>query len=110
MAAAVKAASVCRAFPPLARGVPTLLSTWHEAVWWLAALTMIVGNLVALSPKNIKRLLPIRVSHTRDTSSLPWWWHEPRQLGFMFYLFAYTMATLGAFAGVIALGEGGRTT
>ena len=57
MAAAVKAASFAAFFRLWLEAFPTLLSTWHEAVWWLAALTMIVGNLVALAQRNIKRLL-----------------------------------------------------
>src|SRR5438552_12313161 len=44
IAAAVKGA----AFAALLRlgldAFPTLLYIWHEAVWWLAALTMVVGN------------------------------------------------------------------
>ncbi|QQR81649.1 MAG: hypothetical protein IPJ69_05965 [Deltaproteobacteria bacterium] len=30
---------------------------WAEALWWIAALTMTVGNLVALKQSNIKRML-----------------------------------------------------
>src|SRR6478735_9359029 len=57
MAAAVKAAAFAAFFRLWLEAFPTLLSSWHEAVWWLAALTMIVGNLVALAQRNIKRLL-----------------------------------------------------
>ncbi len=109
MAAAVKAAAFATLFRLWLEAFPTLLSTWHEAVWWLAALTMVVGNVVALAQRNIKRLLAYSsIAHagyilvalvvgTRLGSS-----------AFMFYLFAYTMATLGAFAVVVALGTSGE--
>src|SRR4026208_1643769 len=109
MAAAVKAAAFAAFFRLWLEAFPSLLTTWHNSVWWLAALTMVVGNLVALSQRNIKRLLAyssiahagyILVALTVGT-----------QLGssaFMFYLFAYTMATLGSFAVIVALGATGE--
>jgi NADH-quinone oxidoreductase subunit N len=88
---------------------PTLLSSWHDAVWWLAAITMVVGNVVALAQRNIKRLLAyssiahagyILVAMTVGTTL--------GSSAFMFYLFAYTMATLGAFAVIVELGRSGE--
>ena len=109
MAAAVKAAAFAAFFRLWLEAFPSLLTTWHQSVWWLAALTMIVGNVVALAQRNIKRLLAYSsIAHagyilvalvvgTRLGSS-----------AFMFYLFAYTMATLGAFAVIVALGTRGE--
>ena len=109
MAAAVKAAAFAAFFRLWLEAFPTLLSTWHDAVWWLAAVTMVVGNVVALAQRNIKRLLAYSsIAHagyilvamavgTRLGSS-----------AFMFYLFAYTMATLGAFAVIVELGRSGE--
>ncbi|HEX2693733.1 MAG TPA: NADH-quinone oxidoreductase subunit N [Gemmatimonadaceae bacterium] len=109
MAAAVKAAAFAAFFRLWLEAFPSLLTTWHEAVWWLAAITMVVGNLVALAQRNIKRLLAYSsIAHagyilvavvvgTRLGSS-----------AFLFYLFAYTMATLGAFAVIVALGSRGE--
>ena len=57
MAAAVKAAAFAAFFRLWLEAFPALLTAWHQPVWWLAALTMIVGNLVALAQRNIKRLL-----------------------------------------------------
>jgi NADH-quinone oxidoreductase subunit N len=109
MAAAVKAASFAAFFRLWLEAFPTLLTTWHVAVWWLAAITMVVGNLVALSQRNIKRLLAyssiahagyilvaLEVGTTLGSSA------------FMFYLFAYTIATLGAFGVIVALGKTGE--
>jgi NADH-quinone oxidoreductase subunit N len=109
MAAAVKAAAFAAFFRLWLEAFPALLTAWHQPVWWLAAITMIVGNLVALAQRNIKRLLAYSsIAHagyilvamavgTRLGSS-----------AFMFYLFAYTMATLGAFAVIVALGSAGE--
>ena len=109
MAAAVKAAAFAAFFRLWLEAFPSLLTTWHLPVWWLAAVTMVVGNLVALAQRNIKRLLAYSsIAHagyilvalvvgTRLGSS-----------AFMFYLFAYTMATLGAFAVIVALGTRGE--
>jgi NADH-quinone oxidoreductase subunit N len=109
MAAAVKAASFAAFFRLWLEAFPTLLSTWHEAVWWLAALTMIVGNLVALSQKNIKRLLAYSsIAHAGYILVALVVGTSLGSSAFMFYLFAYTMATLGAFAVVIALGRRGE--
>jgi len=109
MAAAVKAASFAAFFRLWLEAFPTLLTTWHLPLWWLAAVTMVVGNLVALSQRNIKRLLAyssiahagyilvaLEVGTTLGSSA------------FMFYLFAYTIATLGAFGVVVALGSSGE--
>jgi NADH-quinone oxidoreductase subunit N len=109
MAAAVKAAAFAAFFRLWLEAFPTLLADWHTAVWWLAVVTMVVGNLIALSQRNIKRLLAYSsiahagyilvalVAGTAFGSS-----------AFMFYLFAYTMATLGAFAVIVALGRSGE--
>ena len=110
MAAAVKAAAFAAFFRRLARGVLRRCFSWHRPVWWLAAVTMVVGNLVALAQKNIKRMLAYSsIAHagyilvamvvgTRRGSS-----------AFMFYLLAYTLATFGAFGVIVALGRPART-
>ena len=109
MAAAVKAAAFAAFFRLWLEAFPSLLTAWHNSVWWLAAVTMVVGNLVALAQRNIKRLLAYSsIAHagyilvaltvgTRLGSS-----------AFLFYLFAYTMATLGSFAVIVALGNRGE--
>ena len=109
MAAAVKAAAFAAFFRLWLDGFSNLVYVWHQAVWWLAALTMVVGNLIALAQRNIKRLLAyssiahagyILVAITVGTAL--------GSSAFMFYLFAYTMATLGAFAVIVALGRSGE--
>jgi NADH-quinone oxidoreductase subunit N len=70
---------------------------------------MIVGNLVALSQKNIKRLLAYSsIAHAGYILVALVVGTSLGSSAFMFYLFAYTMATLGAFAVVVALGRRGE--
>jgi NADH:ubiquinone oxidoreductase subunit 4 (subunit M) len=71
MAAVVKTA----AFAAFARLMSEALSGaafhWHPVLWWLAALTMVLGNILALSQKNLVRCSRTPASRTPDTSSLP---------------------------------------
>src|ERR1700682_6123269 len=98
MAAAVKAAAFAAFF-----------RLWHQPVWWLAAVTMVVGNLVALAQRNIKRLLAYSsIAHAGYILVAMVVGTKLGSSAFMFYLFAYTMATLGAFAVIVALGARGE--
>jgi NADH-quinone oxidoreductase subunit N len=109
MAAGVKAAAFAAFFRLWLEAFPSILVTWHESVWWLAALTMIVGNLVALAQRNIKRLLAYSsIAHAGYILVAMVVGTKLGSSAFMFYLFAYTMATLGAFAVIVALGARGE--
>lgn len=114
MATAVKAA----AFGALLRalsirsGVLTDLPV-PQVLWWLAVLTMTVGNLAALTQSNVKRMLAYSsIAHagyilvgatvfaaTGDREAV---------LSILYYLLAYTFMTIGSFAVVVALGEKGN--
>ena len=105
MAAAVKAAAFAAFFRVWIEAFGHLYVAWHDALWWLAAVTMFVGNLVALQQRNMKRMLAyssightgfLLVAITSATSQSP--------SALLFYLFAYTLATMGAFAVIISLG------
>src|SRR5437762_13421325 len=56
MAAAVKAAGFAALFRVLAEAFSGV-TAWHQIVWWLAAVTMLVGNLIALAQRTLKRML-----------------------------------------------------
>ena len=57
MAAAVKAAAFAAFLRVWLEAFGGAYVRWHVAVWWLAAITMVVGDVVALAQKNLKRLL-----------------------------------------------------
>jgi NADH-quinone oxidoreductase subunit N len=70
---------------------------------------MIVGNVVALAQRNIKRLLAYSsIAHAGYILVAIVVGTSLGSSAFMFYLFAYTMATLGAFAVIVALGSAGE--
>ena len=109
MAAAVKAAAFAVFLRIWMEAFPYLNAAWHKPLWYLAVVTMVVGNIVALAQKNIKRMLAyssiahagyllvaIVVSNFEGASA------------YLFYIFAYTLATMGAFAVVMALAQIGE--
>jgi NADH-quinone oxidoreductase subunit N len=109
MAAAVKAAAFTAFLRVWLEALSPVFVRWHNAVWWLAVITMIVGNLIALRQKNVKRMLAyssiahagyLLVALTVNTPA--------GSEAFLFYAFIYTLATFGAFAVVVALGEAGE--
>jgi len=90
---------------------------WVPLLWLLSVLTMTVGNLAALRQANLKRLLAYSsIAHAGYaligvTAAMK----EPTLQGsafgaVLFYLFAYSVMTLGAFAVVIAVSRKGGAT
>jgi len=109
MAAAVKAAGFAALVRLLIMGLGPLEVTWSGLLAVLAGITMVVGNLIALSQRQLKRMLAyssvghagyLLVALTSGTA-----------LGvaaYLFYIFAYTLMTVGAFAVLAAVGRGGE--
>ncbi|MGI8617732.1 MAG: NADH-quinone oxidoreductase subunit N [Gemmatimonadaceae bacterium] len=110
MAAAVKAAAFASFLRVWMEAFPDVFVQWHYALWWLAAITMVVGNLVALAQKNIKRMLAYSsIAHAGYILVAVVARGVLGSSAFLFYLFAYTLATFGAFAVVVVLsGRGDR--
>ena len=105
MAAAVKAAAFAAFLRVWLEAFPDLYNHWHAAVWWIAAATMVVGNLVALQQRNLKRMLAYSsIGHTGFILVAVAAGTTQSAGAFLFYLLAYTLATMGAFALIIALG------
>ncbi len=83
--------------------------TWGPALAVLAVLTMTIGNVAALSQRNVKRMLAyssiahagyLLVGLTAD--------NQAGLAAVLFYLLAYIFMNVGAFAVLIALGRGGE--
>jgi NADH-quinone oxidoreductase subunit N len=109
MAAAVKAAAFAAFLRVWVEAFPGLGESWHGPVWWLAAATMIVGNLVALAQKNIKRMLAYSSIAHAGYILVAIAIGTPAATGaFLFYLLAYTLATFGAFGVIVAQGDAGE--
>jgi NADH-quinone oxidoreductase subunit N len=109
MAAAVKAAAFAAFLRVWLEAFGGAYTKWHVAVWWLAAITMVVGNVVALAQKNLKRMLAYSsIAHSGFVLVALVAGTPAGSSAFLFYLFAYTLATMGAFAVIVALGQAGE--
>ena len=109
MAAAVKAAAFAAFLRIWFEAFPAVTSLWHGPVWWLAVFTMIVGNLIALAQRNIKRMLAYSsIAHAGYLLVAVVIGNAAATSAFTFYLFAYTIATFGAFGVIVALGNRGE--
>jgi NADH-quinone oxidoreductase subunit N len=111
MAATVKAAAFASFLRVWLEAFPPVFQKWYPAVAMLAIVTMLVGNAIGLVQRNLKRLLAyssighagylmvaIAAPTVQSASAL------------VFYLLAYTLATYGAFAIIIALTRPGAYT
>ncbi len=115
MAAGVKAGAFAvflrvwiEVFPYMADG-RGFFAYWHAAVWGLAVATMIFGNLLALTQRKIKRMLAYSsIAHAGYLLAAVVAGSTLGASAFLFYLLAYTLATMGAFAVVIAMGNVGE--
>jgi NADH-quinone oxidoreductase subunit N len=109
MAAAVKAAAFAVFLRIWMEAFPYLNAAWHKPLWYLAVVTMVVGNVVALAQKNIKRMLAYSsVAHAGYLLVAVVVSNFEGASAYLFYIFAYTLATMGAFAVVMALAQTGE--
>jgi NADH-quinone oxidoreductase subunit N len=89
--------------------LPGLESKWSIVLWVLAVLTMTVGNLVAISQTNIKRMLAYSsIAHAGYALVAIIVGGEFGIASLLFYMLAYTFMNLGAFAIIIVLGRKGE--
>jgi NADH-quinone oxidoreductase subunit N len=107
MSATVKTAAFAVFARVMIEALPGASMRWHAGVWWLAVLTMVVGNIFALSQRNLVRMLAyssiahagyLLVSIVAGTSA--------GTMALVFYVVSYTLATMGAFAVLIQINAG----
>lgn len=104
MSAAVKAA----AFIAFLRVFYVAFDSVHDALypimWWLAAITMVVANLIALVQANVKRMLAYSsVAHGGYLLVALTAANQTAAASLLFYLLVYTVMNIGAFAIVIGV-------
>ena len=108
VAALITTGSKAAAFAALLRVLLALRAIqpdWALLLWILAALTMTVGNVIALAQRNLKRMLAYSsVAHVGYMLVGLTAGAEAGGAAVLFYLVVYTVATVGAF-GVILLLE-----
>jgi NADH-quinone oxidoreductase subunit N len=105
MAAGVKAAAFAGFLRVFLTAFPGLYGTWDAIAIWLAVLTMISANLVALVQGNIKRMLAYSsIAHAGYLLVALAAASIIGAASFLFYAVAYTLMTMGAFAVVMSVG------
>jgi NADH-quinone oxidoreductase subunit N len=115
LSVASKAAGFVALVTILYVGVPEAKDVWQPFLWVLSALTMTVGNLLALRQSNIVRMLayssisqggfilmPLAVAGVGDAA-------EPALRAVVVYLLVYAAMNLGMFAVVIAVARNTRS-
>lgn len=109
MSAGAKAAGFAALLRLFAGAFPMLSQDLTPILWVLAALTMFIGNAIAIAQTNIKRMLAyssIAQAGYILMAFVPFGNPEVAQVSIasaLFYLFAYTLASFGAWAVVIGL-------
>ena len=104
LAAASKAASFAILVRILYQGLPPQTIEWQPIVSVVAVLTMVWGNLAALTQTNVKRMLAYSsIGHAGYLLLGLLAANEVGLWALMFYLVAYVFMTMGAFGTVILL-------
>jgi NADH-quinone oxidoreductase subunit N len=86
---------------------------WFPAMFWIAIVTMSVGNLIALVQRDVKRILAYSsIAHAGYILvGLLAHVKNPTEIGYqttVYYLLGYTLMTVGAFAVVTLTARGGQ--
>jgi NADH-quinone oxidoreductase subunit N len=109
MATGVKAAAFAALVRVLYEGFPSAAGTWQPIVAALAMASMVLGNLVALSQRSLKRMLAYSsIAHAGYLLTAVWPGTPAGAGAVMLYLLAYSLTTLASFGCLAALGRGGE--
>lgn len=110
MSAATKVAGFAALLRVFQLALPDLANIWAGPLAVLAALTMIVGNVSAVAQSNIKRMLAYSSIAHAGFILCAFVSLEQRLAvgGLLYYLLAYSLTNVGAFAVVIALEQAGE--
>lgn len=109
MSAGPKAAAFAAFVRVFLEALPTMHAQWVMLIWWIAVLTMSVGNIIALVQDNIKRMLAYSsIAHAGYVLVGFVAGGELGTPGILFYMLAYTLMNIGAFAIITYLGGVGE--
>jgi len=108
MSVGPKAAGFAVLFRVFLTAFPSIQDRWASAIWVIAALTMVLGNVIAVVQPNIKRMLAYSsIAHAGYVAVALAAVSETGVSAALFYLLAYSLMNLGAFAIVTILGRRG---
>ena len=104
MATATKAAGFAAVVRVFLFGLAPIIDTWQPIVAVLAALTMIIGNVIALSQTNLKRMLAYSsIAHAGYLLTGVAAGGPEGTTGVLYYLAAYAVTSLAGFAVMTAM-------
>jgi len=108
MSVAVKAAGFSILIRVIVLTLHPMAGTWSQIFWWLAVVTMVLGNVVALVQENIKRMLAYSsIAHAGYVMVALTTGSQIGVQAALIYLFIYTLMNLGAFGVIIAMSREG---
>jgi NADH-quinone oxidoreductase subunit N len=106
MSVGPKAAGFAVLFRVLLTAFPSVQDRWASAIAVIAALTMLLGNVIAVVQPNIKRMLAYSsIAHAGYVAVALAAVSDRGVSAALFYLLAYSLMNLGAFAIVAMLGR-----
>ncbi|MBI3814577.1 MAG: NADH-quinone oxidoreductase subunit N [Nitrospinae bacterium] len=109
MSAGPKAAAFAAFARVFFEALPTLQGVWIDLIWILAALTMTVGNVIALVQDNVKRMLAYSsIAHAGYILVAFVSTNELGIAGILYYMLAYTFMNIGAFGIITVVGGKGE--
>ena len=109
MATGIKAAGFIALVRVLMQAFGGAEAAWQPVVYALALATMIAGNLVALSQRNIKRMLAYSsIAHAGYLLVAVWPGTRLGAAAVLTYLLAYGLTTLASFGLLAMIGRGGE--
>ncbi len=92
----------------LVDGMGSLLHDWQQMMMILAVLSMAIGNIVAISQTNIKRMLAYStIAHMGFLFLGMLSGTQSGYAGSMFYVIVYALMSMGSFGMIILLGRSG---
>jgi len=111
MATGVKIAAFAALVRVLMEGFPGAVSVWQPVIAGLAIASMVVGNLIALAQRNLKRMLAYSsIAHAGYLLAAVWPGTRLGSGAVLFYLAAYGLTTIASFGFLAALGRHGERT
>jgi len=109
MSTGVKAAAFAAFIRVFGVAFAGMYELWAQVGFWLAAVTMVVANLIALTEGSLKRMLAYSsIAHAGYLLVALLAANTGGAAAFLFYLLVYTLMTAGAFGILIANTRDGR--
>jgi NADH-quinone oxidoreductase subunit N len=109
MATGVKAAAFAALVRVLMEAFPAASAVWQPIIAGLAIASMVLGNLVALAQRSLKRLLAYSsIAHAGYLLTAVWTGTPEGAGAVLLYLLAYSLTSLAAFGLLAVLGRGGE--